>query len=150
MLTTVQNISWIWNGAVQLLKKWLCWYGLTHPVLYFGMFSRDVDDKIIYALNLSTPTASIQARGANSTGNQNNVFRTFPSLLGRVLNVAGPFSVYMDQDPGSWSEARIAQFTPVFGPSNSNEYLRLRLRDPTRSDFLFQCCGLGSARIRNL
>jgi hypothetical protein len=52
-----------------------------YRVLYFGMFSRDVDDKIIYALNLSTPTASIQARGANSTGMQKKfvgiIFHTF-------------------------------------------------------------------------
>ncbi len=59
-----------------------------YPVLYFGMFSRDVDDKIIYALNLSTPTASIQARGANSTGKRKQLFRFYFSYVFRfVLSV---------------------------------------------------------------
>ena len=36
--------------------------------LPYPLLARIVDDGIIYALNLSTPTSSIQARGANTTG----------------------------------------------------------------------------------
>jgi hypothetical protein len=88
-------------GGPKICKSGESGSGTLLQVLYFGMFSRDVDDKIIYALNLSTPTASIQARGANSTGKQKQLFRFhFSYVFHFVPSVADSF--FVKYGSGSW------------------------------------------------
>jgi len=57
---------------------------------------RDIDDKIVYALNLSTPTASIQARGVSPQESCTNLkadleknYANREESLRRCINIIG-------------------------------------------------------------